>query len=111
MSWEGEGYYSDITQGLIKSLDADVVMVLVLGGTRPSGFGAAMRGHLTADQVKLIPQSLREAAEMIEKDLEAYPQKAQEKAHECREQGTRDVQASAGGLREAQDRDDSSGGG
>ena len=62
----GPGRYDDIASALVASTGAQVVCLIVCGGSRGSGFSLSC---LAGQYAHPLPRALREVADQIEADL------------------------------------------
>lgn len=67
---KGPGKYDDECSALLKSLRADVVMLIVLGGERRSGFSVSAHISQRARLREHGPDMLRSVADQLATDLD-----------------------------------------
>lgn len=64
----GAGKYDAECTGLLRKVGADMVVVIVGGGARGSGFSLSARPEMMASGLPVVVAALREAADQIERD-------------------------------------------
>lgn len=69
----GQGRYDPECSGMLVQTSADVLLLVVLGGSKGSGFSMSVnvRKVQTVPALEKIVAALRSAADQIEKDLRA----------------------------------------
>lgn len=63
----GPGKYDTECEQVLRSTDADMVLVIVLGGVRGAGFSASIRADMPV-LLRAVPGILRVTADAIERD-------------------------------------------
>lgn len=71
----GAGAYDDLVTYVREKVDADGVMVLVVGGNRGNGFAQQWVAPTDAtfiEQLRVAARALRSVADQMERDADAY---------------------------------------